>query len=157
MSIVFRFLLFFFIATTCGALELQKAQRYENQPIEGWVMSEKLDGIRAYWDGEKLSTRQMRAIAAPEWFTKNLPPFALDGELWTKRGDFEEIQSIVMAQNPDGRWKKCVTWSLRCRMPKGIFTKDSHNSKRIKNKQIYGMCASLNKNGAKTKRHWRGF
>lgn len=121
MSIVFRFLLFFFIFMACSASELQKAQRYENQDINDWVMSEKLDGIRAYWDGEKLSTRQMRAIAAPEWFTKNLPPFALDGELWTKRGDFEEIQSIVMAQNPDERWQNVRYMVFEVPHAKGDF------------------------------------
>ncbi|MDD2567356.1 MAG: DNA ligase [Thiovulaceae bacterium] len=121
MSIVFRFLLFFSIVMACGALELQKAQMYENQPIEGWVMSEKLDGIRAYWDGKNLYTRQMRPIAAPEWFTKNLPPFALDGELWTKRGDFEAIQSIVMAQSPDERWQNVHYMVFEVPHAKGDF------------------------------------
>ena len=50
-------------------------------------MSEKLDGIRAYWDGVRLVSRGGKVIYAP--------PFALDGELWTKRSDFENISSIV--------------------------------------------------------------
>ena len=88
------------------ATELQKAQLYTNQNIDGWYMSEKLDGIRGYWDGKQLYTRQMKPIHAPKWFTKDLPPFALDGELWTTRDDFENIQSIVMREIPNERWKK---------------------------------------------------
>jgi DNA ligase-1 len=40
----------------------------------------------------------------PDWFIENYPPFSIDGELWTKRGDFEEISSIVRRNNPDNRW-----------------------------------------------------
>lgn len=69
-------------------------------------MSEKFDGIRAYWDGEQLLTRQNKPINAPQWFTKNLPPFELDGELWTMRGDFENIQSIVMDAKPSAKWSE---------------------------------------------------
>lgn len=89
-----------------NALTLQKANIYSDQNISGWVMSEKLDGIRAYWDGKKLLSRQGQAINAPVWFTQKLPPFELDGELWTKRGNFENIQSIVMDEVPKAEWSK---------------------------------------------------
>jgi len=49
-------------------------------------MSEKLDGIRAYWNGTHLISRDGKIIYAPKWFTKNYPPFEIDGELWTKIG-----------------------------------------------------------------------
>lgn len=94
--LVFSYLLLFELQ----AFTLQQAQKYSDQNISGWVMSEKLDGIRAYWDGKKLQTRKGEEIHAPAWFIKNLPPFELDGELWTKRGDFENIQSIVMDEIP---------------------------------------------------------
>ena len=58
-------------------------------------MSEKLDGIRAYWDGKNLLTRDGKIIYAPKYFTKDYPPFEIDGELWSKRDDFENISSIV--------------------------------------------------------------
>ena len=79
---------------------------YKDQNITGWVMSEKLDGIRAYWDGEKLLTRSGNIIYAPKWFTKDYPPFEIDGELWSKRGDFENISSIVRDKNPSDDWKR---------------------------------------------------
>ena len=56
-------------------------------------MSEKLDGIRAYWDGKELLSKNGNKIYAPNWFLDKLPPFDLDGELWTKRDDFENIQN----------------------------------------------------------------
>ena len=68
-------------------------------------MSEKLDGVRAYWDGEKLVSRGGKTIHAPVWFTKGYPPFSLDGELWTKRSDFENISSIVIDKIPSKEWK----------------------------------------------------
>lgn len=76
----------------------------DSQDVTGWLMSEKLDGMRAIWDGETLKSRQGNEIAAPEWFLQALPPFALDGELWTQRNNFENIMSIVSQHIPDERW-----------------------------------------------------
>lgn len=79
---------------------------YQNQEVVGWLMSEKLDGVRGVWDGKSLKTKNGNPIFAPQWFLKQMPPFAIDGELWTKRNDFEEIQSIVLSKTPDDRWRK---------------------------------------------------
>ncbi|MEO1940665.1 MAG: DNA ligase, partial [Candidatus Thioglobus sp.] len=78
----------------------------DNKSVVGWVMSEKLDGVRGFWDGEKLITRSGNLIHTPSWFIKNYPPYAIDGELWTKRGDFENISSIVRTKNADQRWRQ---------------------------------------------------
>lgn len=78
---------------------------YKDQDIAGWVMSEKLDGIRAYWDGQKLISRGGKVIHAPTYFTKGYPSFALDGELWSKRGDFEYISATVRDIHPSKNWK----------------------------------------------------
>ncbi len=77
-----------------------------SQAIKGWQMSEKLDGVRARWDGHHLISRGGHAFAAPDWFTKGFPPFALDGELWSKRGDFEHIVSIVRKKTAHEGWKQ---------------------------------------------------
>ena len=79
---------------------------YKDQNVSGWMMSEKLDGMRAYWDGEKLLTRGGKIINAPAYFTKGYPSFAIDGELWSKRGDFEHIMSIVRDKIPTDGWKE---------------------------------------------------
>jgi DNA ligase-1 len=65
-----------------------------------WV-SEKLDGVRGYWDGEKLLTRGGERIAAPSWFTAGWPRVPMDGELWAGRGQFPRAVSTVRQQTPD--------------------------------------------------------
>lgn len=82
-----------------------------NQDITGWLMSEKLDGVRGYWDGKHLISRQGNVFNSPKWFTENFPPFELDGELWLARGKFQETVSIVRQQNPDKRWQ-LITYNI---------------------------------------------
>ena len=100
------FLLLFPLLILAEKPNLLLLKTYKDQNITGWVMSEKLDGIRAYWDGEKLLTRSGNIIHAPKWFTKDYPPFEIDGELWSRRGDFENISSIVRDKNPSDDWKR---------------------------------------------------
>lgn len=71
-----------------------------------WV-SEKMDGVRGYWDGEKLWTRGGEPIAAPAWFTAGWPPVPLDGELWAGRNQFTHAVSTVRQQQPDdAAWRR---------------------------------------------------
>ncbi len=74
-------------------------------------MSEKLDGVRAYWNGKELISRNGKAFAVPDWFVAKFPPFEIDGELWTKRGDFENIISIVNQQSAHEGWKD-ITYQI---------------------------------------------
>jgi len=74
--------------------------------ISGWMMSEKLDGIRAYWDGRRLLSRQGRPFAVPDWFTEGFPPFELDGELWIARGRFAETLAITSRDRPHPGWRR---------------------------------------------------
>ena len=100
---------FLFISSSCYAQvpDLFLLHTYKkSQDVTGWVMSEKLDGVRAYWDGQQLISRGGNVFNAPQSFLQNFPPFALDGELWTKRNDFENIVSIVRQQHPDERWSQ---------------------------------------------------
>ncbi|MDX4071519.1 DNA ligase [Aliarcobacter skirrowii] len=107
---ILSIMLLLFTISFC--FDLQKPSTYEkNININGWFMSEKLDGIRAYWDGKELYTRNKNKIFAPAWFTKDFPPFELDGELWTKRGDFENIQSIVLSQQESEYWEN-ITYNI---------------------------------------------
>src|SRR5262245_61120536 len=57
--------------------------------LSGWWMSEKLDGVRAYWDGKQFLSRQGNLYHAPAWFTAGLPEVPLDGELWIDRKKFQ--------------------------------------------------------------------
>jgi DNA ligase-1 len=76
----------------------------------GWMMSEKLDGVRAYWDGEKLWSRGGKVFAAPSWFTKGFPDFHLDGELWLGRetGDFDRASGIVRRKEGGNDWMELM-------------------------------------------------
>lgn len=80
--------------------ELLKLSEYKGQNVSGWLASEKLDGVRAYWDGRNLLSRNGKILAAPVGWSAHFPPFALDGELYTVRGEFEKIQSTVMDKTP---------------------------------------------------------
>lgn len=79
--------------------------------VIGWYMSEKLDGVRAYWSGSELLSRRGKALAAPGWFTEGFPPFELDGELWTARGEFEAIASITSRDQPHAGWRR-ITYNI---------------------------------------------
>jgi DNA ligase 1 len=65
-----------------------------------WV-SEKFDGVRAYWDGRQLRFRSGNVVSAPSWFVDGLPARALDGELWLGRGTFDRLSAIVRRTPPD--------------------------------------------------------
>jgi DNA ligase-1 len=72
----------------------------------GWWMSEKLDGIRAYWDGETLTSRLGNRFFAPDWFVADLPGDTLDGELWVGRKQFQRTTSIVRSGAASLEWKQ---------------------------------------------------
>lgn len=67
---------------------------------EYWI-SEKFDGLRGYWDGQRLLTRGGETVQAPAWFTAGWPSHPMDGELWAGRGRFEKALSTVRQQTPD--------------------------------------------------------
>jgi len=99
-------------------------------------MSEKLDGIRAYWDGKNLLTRSGNIIHAPKWFTKDYPPFEIDGELWTKRKDFENISSIVRDRVPSKEWNQIKHYIFEVPNTKGGLLERLSNVKPYQNSII---------------------
>lgn len=75
--------------------------------LEDYWVSEKLDGVRAYWNGKHLISRQGNRFNAPEWFVANFPAMPLDGELWMGRNQFEVVSGAVRRLNPDVKqWQK---------------------------------------------------
>lgn len=92
-------------ASTAPALMHARLWQEHHDPSAYWV-SEKLDGVRAFWDGRALRFRSGLPMAAPDWFTAALPKTALDGELWLGRGRFDEVSGIVRRQVPvDADWR----------------------------------------------------
>jgi len=63
--------------------------------LANYLVSEKLDGVRALWDGQHLRFRSGNIIHAPSWFTSRLPSHPMDGELWTGRQQFDQVSAAV--------------------------------------------------------------
>lgn len=74
--------------------------------VTDWWVSEKLDGVRAYWDGTQFLSRLGNLYAAPAWFTKGLPTEPLDGELWLERKQFQKTVSIVRRKDQSEHWRQ---------------------------------------------------
>ncbi|WP_028114368.1 DNA ligase [Ferrimonas kyonanensis] len=93
---------------TAQAPTLMLASDYpQSLDLSQYLVSEKLDGIRAYWDGSTLWSRSGERIHAPSWFTAPLPAIELEGELWMGRGRFQTLMSIVRDQQPDEKqWRQ---------------------------------------------------
>lgn len=84
----------------------------------GWLVSEKLDGVRALWDGTRLRFRGGAVVEAPTWFTRALPPQMLDGELWMARGRFDALSGLVRRASPDDSAWQQVSYRV-FELPKG--------------------------------------
>ncbi len=83
------------------------AHKWKNDiDLSGWWVSEKLDGVRAYWDGKTFFSRLGNEFLAPAWFTEGFPDTPLDGELWVARQEFQKTVSIVRRHDRGEQWKQ---------------------------------------------------
>lgn len=111
-------------ATEPVSTPLILAEVYQDtvDPAPYWV-SEKLDGVRAQWDGQTLRFRSGRPIAAPTWFVASLPPVPLDGELWMGRGAFERLSGAVRKAVPvESEWRQVSYEIFELPAAEGDFT-----------------------------------
>ena len=69
-------------------------------------MSEKLDGVRAYWTGREFKSRLGNPFHAPDWFIAGLPTSPLDGEFWIDRKAFQRTVGIVRRQDKTDLWNQ---------------------------------------------------
>ncbi|MDP5291475.1 DNA ligase [Oceanimonas sp. CHS3-5] len=86
---------------------LQLAAEYapHHNPAD-YLVSEKLDGVRAWWNGRQLVSRGGHVFAAPDWFVAGFPATPLDGELWLGRGRFAELSAVVRRFEPvEEEWR----------------------------------------------------
>ena len=100
----------------------------------GALISEKLEGMRAIWDGgvsrgvrkwdvpyanidkderflvDQVATglwsRLGNVIHAPDWWLDQLPKTPLDGEMWIGRGQWQRMMSIVKDLEPGPGWRE---------------------------------------------------
>jgi DNA ligase-1 len=87
----------------------------------GWLLSEKLDGVRAYWDGKQFLSRLGNLFHAPDWFVADLPPVPLDGELWLGRKQFQRTVSIVRRQDKSDHWRELAYVVFDAPTQAGVF------------------------------------
>uniref|UniRef100_A0A6B2LB68 ATP-dependent DNA ligase family profile domain-containing protein n=1 Tax=Arcella intermedia TaxID=1963864 RepID=A0A6B2LB68_9EUKA len=67
-----------------------------SQDPSGWIMSEKLDGVRAFWNGSKLYSKNGKELPVPAEFTSTLPKDVfLDGEIWVGYDTLSKLTSIL--------------------------------------------------------------
>eukprot|EP01062_Namystynia_karyoxenos_P029064 TRINITY_DN21909_c0_g1_i1.p1 TRINITY_DN21909_c0_g1~~TRINITY_DN21909_c0_g1_i1.p1 ORF type:complete len:697 (+),score=140.25 TRINITY_DN21909_c0_g1_i1:69-2159(+) len=86
-----------------GVLLADKYDPGKHDPT-GWWVSEKLDGVRAYWDGTRFLSRNGNEFTAPPHFTSGLPKHPVDGELFGGRGMFQSTVSIVKSSAAHKGW-----------------------------------------------------
>lgn len=112
-----------------GFIPLTQASHYEyGTNIEDYWKSEKLDGIRAIWNGTQLTTRNGNVIHAPKWFIDPLPNYAVEGELWAGRGNFHIVQQTVLDKEPsDISWKRIDFMLFDMPYAAGDYQKRYHN------------------------------
>ena len=99
------------------------AKVYKQENVSKWWVSEKLDGVRAIWNGKKLHFRSGKLISAPNWFIENFPEQLMDGELWMGRGTFEKLSGIVRKIQPNhNEWKQVSYMLFELPEHPGTFT-----------------------------------
>lgn len=107
-------------------LMLAKVWQEHFDPADFWI-SEKLDGVRAYWDGTKLLSRGGERIHAPAWFTAGWPAMPMDGELWIGRGLFSATVSTIRKKAPDdSAWQQVSYMLFDLPAHPGIFSQRLH-------------------------------
>ena len=128
---------FCFQLTAATKPDLLLAEVYNgNIDVQQYWVSEKLDGVRAYWDGKQLISRGGNAIAAPEWFVADFPSQKLDGELWLGRNKFADTLSIVSKhQAIDAQWQQIRYYIFELPDAEGTFTERIEAMQRLVQQQ----------------------
>lgn len=90
-------------------VSLLLAHNYDgSQNVHQWWCSEKLDGVRAFWDGSTFRSRAGNTFHVPQFFFDKLPKtHHLDGELFLGRGDFQLCVGTVKKHKPvEAEWRR---------------------------------------------------
>jgi DNA ligase-1 len=102
--------------------QLQLAQSYQQQGmLSAFWISEKLDGVRIFWDGKQVRSRSGQWIKLPDELLKQLPAFALDAELWAGRGQFQQVMQALQSSGA-GLWQGIRLMVFDAPQQPGTFT-----------------------------------
>lgn len=136
---------------------LQLAHNYDpkKHQLANRYLSEKLDGMRAFWDGgvskgmlasdvpyantakddryqtppvaTGLWSRYGKVINCPDWWSMHLPPYPLDGELYLGRNSFQTLRSIVSTLIPGPGWAQVKYYVFDKPHPTEVFAPGNIN------------------------------
>lgn len=94
-----------FFGSGSQALDIMQPRVYEGDiDVSNWLMSEKLDGVRGYWDGRRLLSKNGLPFDPPRAFTRNFPDFEIEGEIWGGRNTFQKTIGVVKKHGPHAGW-----------------------------------------------------
>lgn len=108
----------------------------EQQDLTGWWdflpsvnlsrwITEKMDGVRAYWDRETLVSRHGKPLQLESSFTVGLPDVPLDGELWMGRDTYHKLISLLNRTNThyDEMWSHVGYYLFDLPSSDGVYKK----------------------------------
>lgn len=140
-------------------LQLAHTLNLDKHPVAGKFISEKLDGLRFFWDGgvtrgmpvgqvpwanlEKsnavpystgLWSRYGKVINAPNFWLDALPEIPLEGELWTNFQEFQTVSSIVRSNVnvKEDEWHTVKAKVLDMPLPSKVFADGEINNTNYK-------------------------
>jgi len=123
---VFCFLLqshFISIAFADKPSSIMLAKKYHQDiDVKRYWVSEKLDGIRARWDGHKLVSKNAYVFSAPSWFTQYFANVVMEGELWIARNRYEDTSSVTSRSVANSGWLDVRLMLFDLPEHKGDFT-----------------------------------
>ncbi len=86
---------------------LQMPSKFDRRDPKGWYLSEKLDSVRAFWDGDKLCSKKGKRYNLPDYFCDDFPESALDGELYMGKGNAHKLALLLQKKKPkDEEWNE---------------------------------------------------
>lgn len=113
MKYIFLLALLIASATHASPPPIQLASKYHQDiVIDQYWVSEKLDGVRGYWDGERLLSKQGNRFNPPSWFSAGFPDYPIDGELWIARNTFAQVSGIVRQKHADESEWRGITFMI---------------------------------------------
>jgi DNA ligase-1 len=69
--------------------DMMHGDDWRGENVAGWLIAEKFNGCRAYWDGARLWTRNGNVVRIPNDWGSRLPVVHLDCEIWAGRAGFQ--------------------------------------------------------------------
>jgi DNA ligase-1 len=136
--ISFFCIVFAVIIQACPVIALEKPELMLAKIFHPYVdvtkywVSEKLDGVRARWDGDKLVSRGGSIFNPPDWFVQGFPDELLDGELWIARGEYQQTVSIVRKKIAHEGWRKVKFMAFDLPLHSGNFSSRVSTMRQLK-------------------------